>query len=44
VTELEQAVNHHVQEEETEMLPKAREACDGASLEQLGEEFEAAKG
>jgi hemerythrin superfamily protein len=44
VTELESAVNHHVQEEENEMLPKAREAFDGARLEQIGDEFEAAKG
>lgn len=43
VTELEQAVQHHVQEEETELLPKTREALDPARLEEMGAEFEAAK-
>jgi hemerythrin superfamily protein len=43
VTELEQAIQHHVQEEETELLPKAREALDGSRLEQMGEDFETAK-
>jgi hemerythrin superfamily protein len=44
VTELEQAVQHHVQEEETEMLPKAREAIEATRLSELGREFQAAKG
>jgi len=39
-----QAVQHHVQEEETEILPTTREALAPARLEQLGDEFEAAKG
>jgi hemerythrin superfamily protein len=43
VTELEQAIQHHVQEEETELLPKTRESLDPARLEQMGAEFEAAK-
>jgi hemerythrin superfamily protein len=43
VDELEAAVSHHVREEESEMLPKAREALSGARLDDLGSEFEAAK-
>jgi hypothetical protein len=43
VTELEQAVRHHVQEEETDLLPKTREALDPSRLEQMGKDFEAAK-
>ena len=44
MAELKQAVQHHVQEEETEILPTTREALAPARLEQLGDEFEAAKG
>lgn len=44
VTQLEQAVSHHVQEEESEMLPKSREALESSRLEALGAEFQAAKG
>jgi len=44
MAELKQAVQHHVQEEETEILPKTREALAPARLQQLGDEFEAAKG
>jgi hypothetical protein len=44
VAELKQAVEHHVQEEETEILPKMRQTVDAGRLDQLGEEFEAAKG
>ena len=44
VSQLEQAVSHHVQEEESEMLPKARETLDADRLEALGSEFQAAKG
>jgi hypothetical protein len=33
-----------VQEEETEMLPKAREAIEATRLSELGREFQAAKG
>ena len=43
VTELEQAIQHHVQEEESELLPKTRQALDPARLDQMGSEFEAAK-
>src|SRR4051794_1748484 len=44
VTDLEQAVSHHVQEEESEMLPKARTALDDGRLSALGNDFQAAKG
>jgi hemerythrin-like domain-containing protein len=43
MNQLEEAINHHVEEEETEMLPKARRELDGEELEELGEKFEAAK-
>jgi len=43
VTQLEQAVSHHVEEEETEMLPKAREALAAGRLSELGAEFQASK-
>jgi hemerythrin superfamily protein len=43
VMELEQAIHHHVEEEETEMLPKARESMDQARLQALASEFDAAK-
>jgi hemerythrin-like domain-containing protein len=43
VEQLEQAINHHVSEEESEMLPKAREALSAGRLDALGDEFEAAK-
>jgi hemerythrin superfamily protein len=43
VTQLEEAVSHHVQEEESEMLPKAREALDAGRLSELGGQFQAAK-
>lgn len=41
--ELERAISHHVHEEETEMLPKARAELPADELESLGEDFEAAK-
>ena len=41
--QLEQAIQHHVQEEETEMLPKARRELPVAELEELGERFQDAK-
>jgi hypothetical protein len=34
---------HHVQEEETEMLPKTRELLGAARLDEMGADFEAAK-
>jgi len=37
------AVNHHVEEEEQEMLPELRATCDGDVLERLGERFQQAK-
>jgi hemerythrin superfamily protein len=37
-------VEHHAEEEEEEMFPKAREILDERALEQLGKELEAAKG
>jgi len=43
VTELEAAISHHVEEEESEMLPSARSALDTDRLESLGSEFQAAK-
>ncbi len=43
MTELEQAIQHHVKEEESEMLPKARRELPTSELDELGERFEAAK-
>lgn len=43
VDELEQAIRHHVHEEETEMLPKARNELPAEELGELGERFEQAK-
>jgi hemerythrin superfamily protein len=43
MSELKQAIEHHVNEEENEMLPKAREAIDTSELEQMGSAFEEAK-
>jgi hemerythrin-like domain-containing protein len=43
MNELEQAIQHHVEEEETEMLPKARRELPTEELDDLGERFEAAK-
>jgi hemerythrin superfamily protein len=43
MTELEHAIQHHVHEEETEILPKTRQALDATTLAKLGEEFEQAK-
>jgi hemerythrin superfamily protein len=39
MTELEAAINHHVQEEESEMLPQTREKLDETRLSELGNEF-----
>ena len=44
VEELKEAIQHHVQEEESEILPKTRKALAPERLEQLGREFQAAKG
>jgi hemerythrin-like domain-containing protein len=43
MTQLEQAIQHHVQEEESEMLPKARRELPTEELDELGEKFEEAK-
>ena len=43
VKELEVAISHHVDEEESEMLPKARRALDTGRRAALGSEFEKAK-
>ena len=44
VEELKEAIQHHVREEESEILPKTRKALAPERLEQLGREFQAAKG
>ena len=41
--QLEGAIQHHVQEEESEMLPKAREELPAEELSQLGDKFKEAK-
>lgn len=41
--QLEAAISHHVDEEEGEMLPKARRELADRELDELGERFEAAK-
>ena len=41
--ELEQAIQHHVHEEETEMLPKAKRELPTEELDELGDKFEEAK-
>ena len=43
MVQLEQAIQHHVQEEESEMLPKARRELPTEELDELGERFEQAK-
>jgi hemerythrin superfamily protein len=43
MAELEQNVQHHVDEEESETLPKTRETLDPGRLSELGRDFEAAK-
>ena len=43
MVELKEAIQHHVREEETVVLPKARAEMSGAALGELGEQFEAAK-
>ncbi len=41
--ELIDAIRHHVEDEEKDLLPKMREACDSAELRELGEKFQNAK-
>jgi hemerythrin superfamily protein len=43
VSQLQKAIEHHVDEEETELLPKASAALDATRLDELGANFEAAK-
>jgi iron-sulfur cluster repair protein YtfE (RIC family) len=43
MSELEQAIEHHVSEEEHEMLPKARQEISSDQLDQMGRDFEEAK-
>jgi hemerythrin-like domain-containing protein len=43
MTQLEQAIQHHVKEEETEMLPKARRELPAEELDELGAKFQDAK-
>ena len=44
VAELKKDVQHHVQEEESEMLPKARESLGESRLSEIGRQFQDAKG
>jgi hemerythrin superfamily protein len=41
--QLKEAIQEHVQEEETEMLPKAQDELSGEDLKNLGDRFEEAK-
>jgi hemerythrin superfamily protein len=43
VRKLIEDVRHHVEEEESDLLPKLREACGAAELGELGEKFETTK-
>jgi len=43
IEQLQAAVSHHVDEEESEVLPKTRAALSTERLEELGNDFEAAK-
>jgi|SRR3954451_11743420 len=43
VGELKEAVQEHVEEEETDMLPKAREELSSDELQELGDKFDEAK-
>jgi hemerythrin superfamily protein len=43
VNKLMQDIRHHVEDEESDLLPKLREACDAAELRDLGEKFDASK-
>jgi hemerythrin superfamily protein len=41
---LQENVEHHVEEEEGEMFPKAKQVLSGEEIEALGDQLEAAKG
>jgi iron-sulfur cluster repair protein YtfE (RIC family) len=43
ITELKDNVEHHVEEEETEMFPQIEQLIEAPELETIGEELEAAK-
>jgi len=43
MSELKQAIQHHVREEETEMLPQARRQMGAHELTEMGRAFEVAK-
>jgi hemerythrin superfamily protein len=43
VTQLIKDVRHHIEDEESDLLPKLRDACDAEELGQLGEQFDKAK-
>jgi hypothetical protein len=43
LAQLEQAVAHHIREEQSEMLPKARAVLESDPIRDLGRQFEAAK-
>ncbi len=43
VKELKQTLEHHIQEEEQQIFPKAREVWDQSKLEQAGREMETGK-
>ena len=36
-------IRHHVEDEESDLLPRLRDACDGPELAELGKKFERAK-
>lgn len=36
-------IRHHIEGEESQLLPKLRDACDSAELQELGEKFERSK-
>ncbi|OBA99033.1 hemerythrin [Mycobacteriaceae bacterium 1482268.1] len=43
VGELIEDIRHHIEDEESDLLPKMRDACDAKELSELGEKFEKAK-
>jgi hemerythrin superfamily protein len=43
VSKLIEDIRHHISDEEGDLLPKLRDACDEAQLTELGEKFERAK-
>jgi hemerythrin superfamily protein len=43
MTELKEAIQHHVREEETEILPQARTEMSAAALDELAAQFESSK-